>query len=251
MPDRYVQSVTPGTAWSDGGRCVLVVGAHPGAGVSTIAVAVAEALAVRVADDAAAAVRLVDGASPDTSGLMCAADREQGLDPSGWRVGSRRGVEILRPADVLSSPADVPALPGRGSGWVVVDAGWSLRDLLGQATVVGSLLATARVVLVCRGTVPGVRRAELALGQLPTQPLVVVVGSRRLPGVVWASFGPALRCTDAEGRLLVVPADRRLEVAGIDDRSLPKALTVAAARLVDQLVPELLETRTHRPEVAP
>jgi len=87
--------------------------------------------------------------------------------------------------------------------------------------------------LVCRVTVPGVRRAELALGDLPGRPVVVAVGARRLPGQVQGSFGPLLRAAYDGGRVALLPADRRLEVNGIDARPLPKAFATAASRLLD------------------
>ena len=248
LRERYRGTGSLGPAEGDVVATVVVLGAHPGAGASSVAIALAGALAEREAGDLSGRVRLVDAATPETSGLICAADRELGTDPTGWRVGSRQGIEVHRPPRALSNPADVPAMASLESGWLVVDAGWSIRDLVAGVNTISPLLSTARVVLVCRATVPGVRRAELALAHLATPPLVVAVGARRWPGEVQASFGPSLRQAREAGRVVLVPADRRLELTGIDAQSLPRTLTAAAAQLLDLLWPGTPSEATHRSE---
>ena len=128
----------------------------------------------------------------------------------------------------------------------MVDAGWPIRDLLVSPSPVVSLLTSASLVLVCRSTVPGVRRAELALGDLPGRPVVVAVGARRWPGEVQASFGPLLREAYDAGRVALVSADRRLEVNGVDAPPLPKAFDAAATRLLDLIWPGTQAVRAHR-----
>lgn len=226
---------------------LLILGAHSGAGASSVAVAIADALATRSETGASdGLVRLVDAAPQATSGLVCAADRELGVDPNGWRIGRRGVVEVHRPVGTLSQPHQLPGLAAFDSGWLVVDAGWPIRELLASPNPLGSLLTSASVVLVCRSTVPGVRRAELALGVLPGRPAVVAVGTRRWPGQVQASFGPLLRAAYDGGRVALLPADRRLEVNGIDALPLPKAFTAAATRLLDLICPGTQAVRAHR-----
>jgi len=201
-----------------------------------VAVAIADALGARSETGASdALVRLVDAAPPETSGLICAADRELGVDHTGWRIARRGVVEVHRPVGGVLEPHQLSGLAALDSGWLVVDAGWPIRGLLVSPNPVGSLLTSASLVLVCRVTVPGVRRAELALGDLPGRPVVVAVGARRLPGQVQGSFGPFLRAAYDGGRVALLPADRRLAVNGIDARPLPKAFAAAATRLLDLL----------------
>ena len=225
---------------------LLVLGAHPGAGASSVAVAIADALAQREKGASHGLVRLVDAAPQETSGLICAADRELGIDQNGWRIGRRGLVEVHRPGGTLSQPHDLPSLAAFDSGWLVVDAGWPIRDLLVNPSPVVSLLTSASLVLVCRSTVPGVRRAEIALSDLPGRPVVVAVGARRWPGQVRASFGPLLREAYDAGRVALIPADRRLEVNGIEAPPLPKAFAAAVTRLLDLIWPVTQVVRAHR-----
>lgn len=214
---------------------VLVLGAHPGAGASTVAAAVADAASASDAEEAP--VHLLDAGAPDASGLGYASDTELGVDAAGWRLGRRGNVEMRRVATAVSGPSDVPQLPPLVSGRVIVDAGWPIRDVLASEGWLGSLVGTAELVLVCRATVPGVRRAESALGQLPGQPSVVVVGVRRWPGSVRASFGPQLRAARDSGRVEAIPADQRLAIEGVDPSPMPRAVASAAAQLVSALRP--------------
>ena len=62
-----------------------------------MAVATADALAQRDTGERHGLVRLVDAAPQETSGLICAADRELGVDHTGWRIGRRGVVEVHRP----------------------------------------------------------------------------------------------------------------------------------------------------------
>lgn len=222
---------------------VVVLGAHPGAGASAVALALADAAARREPGDGHAPVRLVDAAPQRSSGLVCAAERELGADPSGWRIGWRGGVEIHRPLATVASPVELTGLAAFASGWLVVDAGWSLDELRATPNPVTAALAGGVLVLVCRATIPGVRRAERVLADLPGHPMVVGVGARRWPGQVRATFGPLLTQAFEAGRCLLIPADRRLEVNGIDAQPLPKAFVAAASRLLDLVWPE--------PRVAP
>lgn len=213
---------------------LLVLGAHPGAGASTVALALAELATTRHAG--VGPVRLVDAASGERSGLVCAAEQELG-QIGDWLTGRRGGIELYRPAADLVSAADIPAVPSLERGVLVIDAGWSPRELAMSASPLASLLLDNRFVLVCRVSVPGVRRAELALADLPGTPYVVAMGASRWPGPVRASFGPRLGEAFDAGRLLVVPTVRRLALCGLDAQPVPRAVTGALAPLAADLWP--------------
>lgn len=223
-------------------RVLIVVGAHPGAGASTVALALADATALRDLDGDAA-VRLVDTAPYEASGLICAAERELGPGPGGWLVGRRGRVEIHRPGASMASTLDLPAVAPSHAGRLVVDGGGPLPDLQAwPLEAISRLLPHASLVVVCRSTIPGVRRAERVLADLarrrgPRRPIVVGVGGRRWPGPVRATFGPCMTRAHENGRIVLFPADRRLEVNGIDADPLPRSVTAAAVRLLDLVWP--------------
>ncbi|WP_310961339.1 hypothetical protein [Nocardioides terrisoli] len=219
------------------GQQVTVVGAEPGAGTSTIALAIAEALAQREGPP----VELIDLAPTQRSGLICAADRELGTDRSGWSAGTRGNLTIRRahPEEPLATPTAPCGPPARR----VIDAASSTADADGLDA------SSASVVMVCRATVPGVRRAELALEQLPTTAVLAAIaplGSRRWQGPVHASMGPRARRLAAAGQMVLVSGDRRLAISGIDSTPLPRSVLAAGARLADLLAAEPAEsTRTN------
>lgn len=223
-------------------QALLVVGAHPGAGASTVALALADAIALG-GPVGQAAVRLVELAPHEASGLICAAERELGSGPGGWHVGRRGEVEIYRAGASVASPVDLPELGVLESGRFVVDTGWPLHGIWAQQPeAITRLVPHATVIVVCLATVPGVRRAERVLADLARRaeqgrPVVVGVGARRWPGAARATFGPCLTEAHDDGRAVLVPADRRLEVNGLDADPLPKAVTASAARLLELVWP--------------
>ena len=224
-------------------QALLVVGAHPGAGASTVALALADATALGGPPAGHAAVRLVEMAPHDASGLICAAEREFGPGPGGWHVGRRGQVEIYRPGVSIASPFGLPELGAFENSRLVVDVGCQLSELrAAPPEAITRLLPQATLVVVCRATVPGVRRAEGVLADLAGRtelrlPVVVGVGAIRWPGAARATFGPCLAEAHEDGRVVLVPADRRLEVNGIDADPLPKAVTASAARLLELVWP--------------
>lgn len=223
-------------------QALLVVGAHPGAGTSTVALALADAIALG-GPDGHAAVRLVEIAPHKASGLICAAERELGAGPGGWQIGRRGQVEIYRAGASGASPVGIPELGAFENGRLVVDAGCQRSELrAAPPDVITRLLPHATVVVVCRATVPGVRRAERVVADLvrrtgSRRPVVVGVGARRWPGAARATFGPCLTEAHEDSRVVLVPSDRRLEVNGIDVDPLPKAVTAAATRLLELVWP--------------
>jgi hypothetical protein len=216
-------SSIPWAAFDVGGRVVLVVAGHAGAGASTVALAVAEGLAE------GRRVQLVDYAEPVRSGLAAASAIELGADGA-WRRGRRGRLDVVRltrhPAD-----GDLPPLPETddAEGLVVVDAGWPLTCALLDSP--DSLVGGAMVVVVTRVTVPAVRQTEHLLAAVDGEAAVAAVGPARWPQVVEASCGPRLHELRSRGRMVQVPVDRRLQTAGLTGDRLPKPVAAAGRSL--------------------
>ncbi|MGH3263462.1 MAG: hypothetical protein ACRDNS_15880, partial [Trebonia sp.] len=93
-----------------------------------------------------------------------------------------------------------------------------------------------RVVIACRATIPGLRQAEQDLDRLEdAEVFLAVVGRRRWPGEVSSSIERRLRALQTDGRVVVVPLDRRLTVTGLTYTPLPKAVLAAGAKLLQAL----------------
>jgi hypothetical protein len=207
---------------------VRVLGAHGGAGSSTVALALADELVhehVNADNGADTPVRLVDRAAPESSGLIAAAEREVASPYAGWRA-RRRGAVMIYAPDPGPRRSGYGMAPLEGEGHTVVDIGRPWRcarsPRWGEAT---------RTLLVCRATVPGVRRAERVLADLPSGALLAAVGSRRWTGEVEAAFGPRTRALVEGGRCVMFPHNRRIERCGPDSSPLPKDVRAAARRL--------------------
>ena len=197
----------------------LVVGAHPWAGTSSVALALADEAARRQEPTV-----LRDTAPPEASGLIAVSRRE--LSPrDGWAVGARGAVEVRR--DLRSDSHRQPVATGGEK--VFVDAGCHDAGRVDREGHAG-------VVLVCRSTIPGLRFAEVALHRLGSLAVVLAaIGHRRLPRVVEASAGPRVTELLASRRVVCFEHDRRLATEGLDDRPLPKSLLASASRLLNVL----------------
>lgn len=220
-----------------GGRVVLVVAGHAGAGASTAALSLAEGLAE------GRRVQLVDCSEPARSGLAAAPTVELGTDGAGWRCGRRGRLDVVR---LARRPADgaLPPLPeADADATVVVDPGWSTTCALLDSP--RSLVGCA-VVVVTRVTVPAVRQAEHVLAAVGGEAMVAAVGPARWPRLVEASCGPRLRKARSRGQVVPVPLDRRLQVAGLTGDRLPKAVA-AAGRALAELVAPAASPRHRRP----
>lgn len=226
-PDR---SHVPWTRAGVGDRAVLVVAGHAGAGASTVALAMAEGLAE------GQRVQLVDCSEPARSGLAAASAIELGTDGAGWRRGRRGRLDVFR---LIQHPfdGDLPPLPESddAEGLAVVDAGWSLTHALLDSP--GSLVAGAIFVVVTRVTVPAVRQVEHVLGAIDGEAAVAALGPARWPQVVEASCGPRLRELRSRGRVVPVPVDRRLQIAGLTGDRLPKPVAAAGRSLAALVAP--------------
>jgi hypothetical protein len=216
-----------GTALS--GRVVMVVGCHGGAGASTLALAVAQA-----ALESGRSARLLDCASPQRSGLLTAVDAELGVDGSGWRQGRRARLPIDRLVDALASATDLPAPPDEPPAGVevtVVDTGWVGPDVLAGDSWLAQAAGSAAVILVARATIPALRQLEQGLATCPGDPVVAVLGPTRWARSVHATAGRLLKAAQAAGRVVIVPFDRHLSVAGITCAPLPKAVAAAGRQI--------------------
>lgn len=193
---------------------LAVVSAHPGAGCSTVALAVADAASATQPE------QLIEYCDAGRSGLAGAADRELGEVPGGlWRRGRRGPVIIDRLAGV-ERDSEPPEDAARVR---VVDIG----------TGMGLLPISSAVVLVCRASVPGLRAAEGQLDALNERHVALAaLGSARWPGVVRASAGPRISALRGAGRVITVPLDRRLAATGLTRDRLPRGVLAAAHRLL-------------------
>jgi len=222
-------------------RPLLVVAAHPGAGATTVAVALADALAVT---DAGGGVELIDAAPSETSGLIGVARREVVGANGEWRAGQRGTVAVRRPTLSPRSLGELPQLALGPGTRAVIDAGSSIHALDADPA---TLLRVFDVLLVCRATVPGARLAEVALNLLPARLPLAAVGARHWPSVVQASLGPILAEAVEDDRVVLIPTDRDLQVRGVGADPLPHAVVAAAARLAELIWPDTAAgARQHR-----
>jgi hypothetical protein len=201
---------------------LAVLAAHAGAGASTVALALTDALGA-----AGRTARLIEAAHPWKSGLAGAATAEMGLDSSGaWRRGAREMATIYRRAGE-ANPTGWPE-PGLAFTDTVVDLG--LPTAAGLDRLAGD---RPDVVVVCRPSIPGVRMAEQTLIELDGLRVAIAsIGPKRWPGEVTASVEPRMRGAREAGLVVAVDLDQRLRVTGLTQAPLPKPLLRAAAELL-------------------
>ena len=224
-------TVPPPSIGDLGGPAVVVLPAHAGAGASTVALSVAEALS------GYRPVQLVEYADAHRSGLAAASSSELGVDESGWHRGRRNHIDLARLAtdrrsvDTLPPPPSAGTDVSAGDGLLVIDVGWPVTGMLSGPGWTTALQGGTQLVVVSRVTVPAVRQTEHVLGMLEVPAVVACVGSGRWPGMVTASCGPALRAARAAGRVVPVPVDRRLAIAGLTPDPLPRPVAAAGRAL--------------------
>lgn len=228
---------TPPATWAPATaeRVLPVVGAAGSVGATTVALAVALA-----AENAYRPARVVECSPVTASGLAAASTAELGVHESGWRQGTRDNVLLERGSDVLVGVDEVPTptRPERPFALTVLDVAWELGQVLATPCWLGDTVrAVPAVVVVAAATVPGFRRLEVALDLLGVDRVVgAVVGPRRKkwPRAIEHGTGLHTRRLLSTGRLVEVPEDRSLAVAGIDSRPLPEPVLTAAGRLLDR-----------------
>jgi hypothetical protein len=237
--------------WSPFGRVLPVLAASPGAGATSTAVAIADALQL-----ACRSVLLVDAGDPVRSGLGRAAradgPRRDRPGPAAGIRFSRRARAILARLDVSETgvePVLFPSPPywhpgGRGVDVTVVDIGhdpWRLATDPalgpGQWLRVGS--PSPIPALVVRPTVPGLAHAEQVLARLepwvragavtpPTQ--LLVVGARRWPKGVAGTAGR--RTSILLPDTVFFPYERYVAEHGVTADVAPSALRAPAEQLL-------------------
>lgn len=237
---------------------VPVLGCGGSLGASTVALALAEAAAGRWP------VRLIECGCATGTGLACASTAELGTDPAtGWIRGDRDEVRIERGSDTLLSPdrTPIPALlPSRGQVpsrdlVSVLDVGWQTAQLLATPCWLRThVLAAPLLVVVSVATLPGLRRLEDTLDRLarnnparPERVVAAVVGPRRKkwPRQVEASAGARTHGLLADDRVVEVPQDPALSVAGISSAPLPGALLAAGAAIAQHITQPGTCTKGH------
>jgi hypothetical protein len=223
--------------WSpaDGEHTIAVIGSAGSVGASTVALATGLA--------AAAPVRVIECCSVTASGLAAASTAELGLHPTDWRQGKRDHVLLERASEVLADVAEVP-LPTEAQNetqLTILDIGWEAGQLLAtDCWLAEAVRAADQVVLVATATVPGMRRAGVAMDLLagywqPEQIALAVRGPRRKkwPRGLEHAGGPAVRRALDADRCVEIPEDRELAVKGLDSRPVPAPLISAARQLLE------------------
>ncbi|WP_410595393.1 hypothetical protein [Amycolatopsis sp. lyj-23] len=238
--------------WSAFGRVVPILAASPGAGATSTAVVIADALQL-----AGRSVLLIDAGDPVRSGLGRAArtdgPRRDGPSSAAGIRFSRRAQAILARLEVVESAAEPVVFPpppywhpagGRGIDVTVVDIGhdpWRLATNPalgpGQWLRVGS--PSPIPALVVRPTVPGLAHAEQVLARLepwvrtaavtpPTQ--LLVVGARRWPKGVAGTAGRRTSVLLPDAAFF--PHERDVADHGITADVTPSALRSPAEQLL-------------------
>ncbi|UUW92494.1 hypothetical protein [Pimelobacter simplex] len=225
------------TVPSMGAPLVRVRPANAGAGASTIALALAD-----VADVAGIRTRVLDAAAPAWSGLLGATVTELGA-AQGWRRGRRGdGVLIDRVANAVRVPAEVPTpRPVDGVDLTVLDAGWSMRELL--ACPASAWVATTPAdaeILVTRPHGLALSQTEASLADLEhqlaaDQVVVVVVGAGRWSDREFSTAGRLLRTAHRQEAVLFAPLLPTKALRGLGPGPLPKQLTNPSHRLLDRI----------------
>lgn len=223
--------------WSpaDGEHTIAVIGSAGSVGASTVALTTGLA--------AAAPVRVIECCSVTASGLAAASTAELGLHPTDWRQGKRDHVLLERASEVLAGVDEVP-LPTEAQNetqLTILDIGWEAGQLLAtDCWLAEAVRAADQIVLVTTATVPGMRRAGVAMDLLagywqPEQIALAVRGPRRKkwPRGLEHAGGPAVRRALDADRCVEIPEDRELAVNGLDSRPVPAPLISAARQLLE------------------
>lgn len=211
-------------------RVVLVCGALPAAGTSTMALA--------LAGEVAGVARVVECCTPSASGLAGASSAELGEVAGGWVRSERDGVRLERTGARVVSPDALPVpVEAEIAGWTFLDCSWDLDALLAGGGWLAGQAARVPTVVVTRATVPGMRRLDTAVGLLGAHRVVaVLVGAgRRWPRPVEQSASLAVRRLRSDERLFVVPADASLALNGLTPDPLPAAVQAAGANVLERL----------------
>jgi hypothetical protein len=210
---------------------IRVLAAHPGAGASTTALAIAD-LASHLDD-----TLLIDSADPVWSGLHI-VDQHNPVAHEGWRLSNRGSLRLLRLATHAEDPFAVPVLLRPAAAVTVHDIGWSLRELT-QSAGGWSADPIATDVLVTRSTLTGIQHMERALRGLEPdhrdRVQLAVIGTRRQSPLLRSAGGPCTRARCEADAMTLFPALSHPpgELTPID--RLPRVLLSAAGQLLDRI----------------
>lgn len=223
---RTSQGFRTPTRWTPapGEGVALVCGCGGSSGATTVALVLATA---------AGRARVVETCSGTASGLGFAATAELGGVERGWLRGSRDSVVLERRADSASA-SDLPIPADTDLPLTIVDSSFELSGLMASLGWLGELARTASaVVLVARATVPGLRRLETAAAAVgECRVIAVTVGAKRWPRPVEQSVGPTVRRLREAGRVVQIPHEPGLAIAGLTPDPLPTAITRPARTLL-------------------
>ncbi|MBN9103593.1 MAG: hypothetical protein J0I14_01195 [Propionibacteriaceae bacterium] len=221
----------PLPAWhpAPGERLIMVLGALPAAGTSTVALALAT-----VAGDS----RVVECCTVAASGLAGASQAELGVTADGWAQGRRERVLIERRADRVQGAEEMPVPTSTAKPVTVLDCACEVDLLLaGRGWLAETARATNPVVVTTRPTLPGLRRLESAIHLLGVDRVHAVLGgaTRHWTRTVTPLLGPAGRQLLTAGRLTAMPFDAALSLHGVTTNELPAPVLSAAATLLSRL----------------
>lgn len=214
--------------WTAEGRMLTVVGAHPGAGATVLATAIATS----IGGDA----RVIECAGGHQSGLVAASTAELGTVGEGhWVRGSREEIVFDRLAhDHCSTPCPIPE--DRAEAATVLDPGYRVMER--RAGWQWKALCANPVVVVTSATVPALRRTEVTLKALAAVEvetvIVAVVGGRTRGKRRLTDYGPLMTQAERRGQTLAIPIDRDLAYAGIDRKPISTQLLAAAEAVATQ-----------------
>lgn len=239
------------------GVLVPVIGAHPQAGASGVALTLADTAAA-----AGARVLLIDCADPARSGLAGVCHREgrsvsTGEGKASIRLAARataRGSLAVRRLVSTGMPLDTGAVP-RVRAWVaadagefdltVVDVGWDVWRLMMPSSPMGALAwcagdpAVTYPVLVTRTTMASTALAEVLLtryqigeqlGMMAPVRRVVALGADTWPTQVRSSLGHLLR--QVRDAAVFAPLSPGHAVSGWGTAAAPAESGPAAATLL-------------------
>ncbi len=248
------------------GVLVPVVGGHPGAGASGLALALADAGAA-----AGLTTLLIDGADPARSGLADVWTARLRSDPPGMTGAvistTRRAKVIGRQLAGAGQPfpaRSYPSLPEWANAeflrqygpfdLTVVDVGWNAwpgfnQVRFGPLAWVGARAKRTMPLLVGLPTAPSLRltagvharwSAALASAEVETTPRLVLANACSVPASVSARTPPSMSELLDDAHLM--PRDHNAAFAGWSLEPLPAASVTAAAHLLTQ-APESVAAR--------
>lgn len=209
------------------GQIVTVLGAVPGVGASSFALALGEAIGD--------AVRVLECSAP--SALAAATTSELGRDENGWASGRRDldGSQVLVQRAPRGGDLPIPALQDHDHQVTVLDPGMRVVD---SGWVQAASTASLAQVIVAEATVRGIEALERALNQVQTDLVICAVRGpkvRRWDKAVHAASGRGVRELLETGFVIDLPHVPAFHVLGPTPAPFPPQIKAAAAWAVELL----------------